>query len=380
MTIYLSASEVAAAADQHRYKPQQELLAKVFRKICPHLAAKIDAALNSSSATLAFSTIRSLDRGVLEAVASEERPEKRQRLIEATVSAAEKDLIRQTVEGHTLAITAHELAAQRAEENAREAADAHEKVRTASETSQVAAERLVSTVVASEHAEKEAGLQAHHAALQSFRCTEYEKAAREAKVAAEAAERSGHGLESAQRSLEEAARNEEEGRRLVAAAEKAAEEALRIAMEAVEAKRRAEEAAVEAELARNEESVRSEDLDASAAHCAAVTLVRAEELRSAEAMLAAAVTVGPRIGAEVLSHVNTSRGIRDEAAGIAAVPGFVPSSPHALKLAMAGDVVTAYLDGAQLAAVNDGSIAAGNAALGTGWHGSAWRDFRVEAI
>jgi hypothetical protein len=215
------------------------------------------------------------------------------------------------------------LAARKADEKAREAAAVREKMRTASETSRAAAERVLSEVRASERAEKEARLLTHKATLQSLRCTEFEEAAREAKAAAEAAERSGHGLESARRSLAEAERDEEEGRRVVSAAEKEAEEALRVAMEAMEAKRRAQAAAAEAELSRKKECVLSEELDASVARCVAETSVRVEELRVADAALSAAVMAGPRIGAEVLSHVSTARGIRDEEAGIAAVPGFV---------------------------------------------------------
>ena len=59
--------------------------------------------------------------------------------------------------------------------------------------------------------------------------------------------------------------------------------------------------------------------------------------------------------------------------------GFSPSSPHTLALSMAGPIITASVDGTQLAQLSDGAFTYGNAALGAGWHRAAWDGFNVTA-
>lgn len=61
------------------------------------------------------------------------------------------------------------------------------------------------------------------------------------------------------------------------------------------------------------------------------------------------------------------------------VPPFDPETPHRLALAMAGPVVAAAIDGAELASVVDATFATGNAAVGSGWHTAAFRNFSVAA-
>jgi hypothetical protein len=58
-------------------------------------------------------------------------------------------------------------------------------------------------------------------------------------------------------------------------------------------------------------------------------------------------------------------------------PPFNPETPHRLLLAMAGPIVTAAVDGVELASVSDTTFASGNAALGSGWHAAAFRNFSI---
>ena len=59
--------------------------------------------------------------------------------------------------------------------------------------------------------------------------------------------------------------------------------------------------------------------------------------------------------------------------------GFNPIVPHRLRLSMAADVIEGSVDGVQLFSVVDDKYAAGNAAVGSGWHGIEVMDFAVEA-
>ena len=323
-SIYLNASEVAAAADRHRYTSQHELLAKVFRRTRTAVAAKVDAAMTSTPTTLAISSVRSLHPAVLQDVVAEERPEKRQRLIEETAATAEAVLMRKTEESRALAQVAHALASTKADETARDVEAAKEKTQTASIISQAAMERLRSEVVASECAENEARVRSLEAAEQATRCAEFEMSRRETQEAVEAAKKSGEGLEIARARLEKAERDEKEAFHRIAKTEKSAEEARRVAAVAKEAEQRAEKVAMEAAIWKEKERARSAELATFAAASAAVALACAEELQAAEEKLAVVMMAGPSINAELLSAVNTTRGIRDEAAGIAAVPGSVP--------------------------------------------------------
>ena len=74
--------------------------------------------------------------------------------------------------------------------------------------------------------------------------------------------------------------------------------------------------------------------------------------------------------------------VNSRAAASGAVPGggaFNSSAPHRIAMSMAGDVVEAYLDGVLLGSVNDETYAAGNAAVGAGWHPASFDDFEVTA-
>jgi hypothetical protein len=323
-SIYLNASEVAAAADRHRYTSQHELLARVFRRTRTAVAAKVDASMTPTPTTLAISTVRSLDPAVLQAVVAEERPEKRQRLIEETAATAEAVLVRKTEEGRALAQVAHASASTKADETARDVEAAKEKTQTASILTLAALERLRTVVVASAWADNEARVRSLEAAEQATRCAEFEMSRREAQEAAEAANRSGDGLEIARARLEKAEQDEKEAFRRIARTEKSAEEARWVAAVAKEAEQCAEKAATEAVIWEEKECARSAELATFAAASAAVASACTEELQAAEEKLAVVMMAGPSINAELLSEVNTARGIRDEAAGIAAVPGFVP--------------------------------------------------------
>jgi len=322
--IYLNASEVAAAADRHRYIPQHELLAKVFRRTRPDVAAKIEGSMTATPAALAICAVRSLDRTVLHAAVSEERPEKRHRLITETAAAAEATLLRESEEGRALARDAHASASAKAEEKARENEAAKEDMRTASVVAHAALKRLRSEGVARDRVENEARVRSLEVAEQAIRCAESEMARREAQEASEAAKKSGEGLERAGARLEMAERDESEALCRVATSEKLAEEARRVADDAEDAERRAAKAATEAAIWEEKERARSAETSALAAAAASDALARAEELRATEERLAAVVASGPSIGAALLAAVNIARGIRDEAAGIAAVPGCIP--------------------------------------------------------
>jgi len=67
------------------------------------------------------------------------------------------------------------------------------------------------------------------------------------------------------------------------------------------------------------------------------------------------------------------------ATGNATSAPFDPRAPHRLALSLAADNVDAYLNGALLASVVDGSFRAGNAAVGSGWHPAQFDDFEVTA-
>lgn len=61
-------------------------------------------------------------------------------------------------------------------------------------------------------------------------------------------------------------------------------------------------------------------------------------------------------------------------------PPFAPSDPHTLRLGGSGDTVEGWVDGVSVVQVGNVSTAAGNAALGTGWHASRWSDFSLGAL
>ena len=83
--VYLDASDVAAAAGRHRYKPAEAVLAKVFRRSRPATAAAVDSELEGSVAALATAAAATAD---LRAAIDEDRPEKRARLVAEAAEAA----------------------------------------------------------------------------------------------------------------------------------------------------------------------------------------------------------------------------------------------------------------------------------------------------
>ena len=61
------------------------------------------------------------------------------------------------------------------------------------------------------------------------------------------------------------------------------------------------------------------------------------------------------------------------------VSAFDSTKPHRIAVSMAGNVVESYLDGALLTSITDDTYAAGNAAVGGGWHPLIFDDFEVVA-
>ena len=67
--------------------------------------------------------------------------------------------------------------------------------------------------------------------------------------------------------------------------------------------------------------------------------------------------------------------------GTGALPApFVPQAPHVLRLGASGPYLEAWVDGASVLQLSDASVSVGNAALGTGWHGSRWSNFSIGAM
>ena len=59
-------------------------------------------------------------------------------------------------------------------------------------------------------------------------------------------------------------------------------------------------------------------------------------------------------------------------------PPFNASAPHDISVDVRGDVVTAAVDGVQLASATDKQFATGNAAIGAGWHQAAFDSVRID--
>jgi hypothetical protein len=277
---YLDVSRLAAAAGRNRWNPQEQVLADCFRKDFPSEVSRLQGELSSTPLVLAREAVEAVAASErCEEATAEERTAKRARLVEELASSA--------LEGLHPTMQAKINAVQRARQEA------------------------VETVAALKE----------DALLKTAALAEKEMAAQRASLDL-------HDLE------ELAANRLCEATALEASASGKSHAELLILQQEVEEKLHeaaaAQRKALEVGQA-NENALRAKDDAQADLHVATAKLRAAEGEEKAAASREATITTLANaapgfVRREVRSAVETRRGVRDEAAAIAAVPGFEPAS------------------------------------------------------
>jgi len=262
----------------------------------------------------------------LDAAIAEERPEKRQRLVKEAAEAAKARLEREAQAELEAAQDSLKEAQATVREKRAEAGRVQERLRDAEVMREYASKIHRDQTEAEDHVRREGEAMALEASQQQLSSAEAAALRAEVEEEAHAAQMDGAdaaAMAAIQARLEAAARTEADEHQRAAAAAARAEGARRAIEAAEEATRRAAREAEEAKAREDEERVRRETVTAAADLAAAAVVAHTEDVNEATAKVAVVAEAVSQIAPTLVSMVQTSRGVRDEPAGIAALPGFV---------------------------------------------------------